>query len=194
MKTKKNPKSNLENYSKIFMQLGLFLALFVTYFALGQKTFDGQFGDLGGVTMNANLGEETSITKRIEPETLLLLTPEKMNIATNTITEKFPTFPGCDENDKKCFDKKVQKHFAVNFNTKLPKKIGLKPGEKRITVLFKIDKKGNVANIKVNAPHEKLKEESIRIANLLPKMIPGEKDGKPVGVKYTLSMRIDVEE
>ena len=194
MKTKKNPKSNLENYSKIFMQLGLFLALFVTYFTLGQKTFESQLGDLENIAMNTNLGEEMSIAERIESETLLLITSEEINLVTNTETEKFPTFPGCDENDKKCFDKKVQKHFAVNFNTKLPKKIGLKPGKKRITVLFKIDKKGNVANIKVNAPHEKLKEESIRIANLLPKMIPGEKDGKPVGVKYTLSMRIDVEE
>ena len=31
MEIKKNPKSNLENYSKLFMQIGLVLALFITY-------------------------------------------------------------------------------------------------------------------------------------------------------------------
>ena len=37
MEIKKNPKSNLENYSKIFMQIGLVLALFVTYAAIEKK-------------------------------------------------------------------------------------------------------------------------------------------------------------
>ncbi|MFY0629925.1 MAG: energy transducer TonB [Flavobacteriaceae bacterium] len=109
-----------------------------------------------------------------------------------TIIEKIPTFPGCDENDRKCFNKNMQMHFARNFNPNLPNKIGLKPGKKRIVMQFKIDKKGNIAGVKVKAPHEKLKEESIRIINMLPKMIPGEQDGKPVDVKYTLPMRIDV--
>ena len=40
MEIKKNPKSNLENYSKLFMQLGLVLALFVTYVAIENKTYD----------------------------------------------------------------------------------------------------------------------------------------------------------
>jgi protein TonB len=39
MEIKKNPKSNLENYSKIFMQLGLVLALFVTYASIEHKNF-----------------------------------------------------------------------------------------------------------------------------------------------------------
>ena len=68
MEIKKNPKSNLENYSKLFMQLGLVLALFVTYVAIEKKTFDRQFGDLGDVNMNADMEEEIPITERIEPE------------------------------------------------------------------------------------------------------------------------------
>ena len=67
MEIKKNPKSNLENYSKLFMQLGLVLALFVTYVAIEKKTFDRQFGDLGDVNMNADMEEEIPITERIEP-------------------------------------------------------------------------------------------------------------------------------
>ena len=83
MEIKKNPKSNLENYSKLFMQLGLVLALFVTYVAIEKKTFDRQFGDLGDVNMNADMEEEIPITERIEPEipkTPPPPTPEKIEV------------------------------------------------------------------------------------------------------------------
>ena len=67
MEIKKNPKSNLENYSKIFMQIGLVLALFVTYACIENKTYDRNIGDLGSVTMNAEMEEETVITEVKEP-------------------------------------------------------------------------------------------------------------------------------
>ena len=67
MQIKKNPKSNLENYSKLFVQLGLVLALLITYIAIEAKTYDRQFSDLGDVNMNAELEEETVITERVEP-------------------------------------------------------------------------------------------------------------------------------
>lgn len=67
MEIKKNPKSNLENYSKIFMQIGLVLALFVTYAAIEQKTYEKTVEDLGVVSMNAIVEEEIPITERVEP-------------------------------------------------------------------------------------------------------------------------------
>ncbi|MFK8060474.1 MAG: energy transducer TonB [Polaribacter sp.] len=67
MEIKKNPKSNLENYSKLFMQIGLVLALFVTYAAIEKKTYDRSIGDLGMVNMNAEMEEDIPITERIEP-------------------------------------------------------------------------------------------------------------------------------
>jgi len=83
MDIKKNPKSNLENYSKIFMQIGLVLALFLTYTAIEKKTYDKVIGDLGTVTMNAEMEEETVITERVEPvkpKTPPPPTPEKIEI------------------------------------------------------------------------------------------------------------------
>jgi len=67
MEIKKNPKSNLENYSKLFMQIGLVLALFITYAAIEKKTYDRNIGDLGSANMTAEMEEETVITERIEP-------------------------------------------------------------------------------------------------------------------------------
>ncbi|CAI8164970.1 MAG: Uncharacterised protein [Polaribacter sp. SA4-10] len=83
MEIKKNPKSNLENYSKIFMQIGLVLALFITYIAIEKKTYDRNIGDMGMVNMNADMEEETVITERIEevkPKTPPPPAPEKIEI------------------------------------------------------------------------------------------------------------------
>lgn len=83
MEIKKNPKSNLENYSKIFMQIGLVLALFVTYAAIEKKTYDKSIGDLGVVNMNAEMEEDIPITERVEPvkpKTPPPPTPEKIEV------------------------------------------------------------------------------------------------------------------
>jgi protein TonB len=68
MEIKKNPKSNLENYSKIFIQLGLVLALFVTYVAMENKTYDKVDKAFGDATMQDDMEEDIPITERIEPE------------------------------------------------------------------------------------------------------------------------------
>ncbi len=239
MEIKKNPKSNLENYSKIFMQLGLVLALFVTYVAIEKKTFDKVYGDLGDISMNADMEEDIPITERVEPvkpKAPPPPTPEKIEVVEDekeveetviettetdeteaveveeieeveeveeviedvpfTIIEDVPVFPGCKGNKtalKKCFNKKMQKHFARKFDAELPNELGLSSGKKRLIMLFKIDRQGNIVDIRAKAPHPRLQKEAIRIIKLLPKMKPGRQRGKPVGVKYTLPMRIDVE-
>lgn len=239
MDIKKNPKSNLENFSKIFMQIGLVLALFVTYIAIENKTYDRTFDELGVATMNMDDEEDVPITERIEPEipkTPPPPTPEKIEVVEDekeveetviettetdeteaveveeieeveeveeviedvpfTIIEDVPVFPGCKGNKaalKACFNKKMQKHFAKKFDSDLPNELGLSPGKKRLIMLFKIDKTGNIVDIRAKAPHPRLQKEAIRIIKLLPKMTPGRQRGKAVGVKYTLPMRIDVE-
>ena len=83
MEIKKNPKSNLENYSKLFMQLGLVLALFVTYIAIENKTYDKQIDALGAASMADEIIEETIITQRVEPpkpKTPPPPTPEKIEV------------------------------------------------------------------------------------------------------------------
>lgn len=55
MRTKKNPKHTLENYSKIFMQIGLVFSLFVVYSLMEYKTYDSLNKKLMGV---ANMVDE----------------------------------------------------------------------------------------------------------------------------------------
>ena len=236
MKIKKNPKSNLENYSKIFMQIGLVLALFITYAAIEKKTYDRNIGDLGSANMTAEMEEETVITERIEPvkpKTPPPPAPEKIEIvedekeveetiieSTETdeteaveiveveeveeviedvsfmIIEDVPVFPGCKGNKdqlKKCFSKKVQKHFSRKFDADLPNELGLSAGRKRVFIGFKIDKTGNIVNVNARAPHPKIKSEVIKVMKQLPRMKPGKQRGKPVGVKYSIPFTLIVE-
>jgi bla regulator protein BlaR1 len=100
--------------------------------------------------------------------------------------EKGPTFPGCDIGDKDCFSKNVQKHFSRNFNSKLPNSLGLSAGKKRVFIGFKVDVNGGVVDVKVRAPHPKLKAEVLRVMKTLPKMLPGQIKGENVAVNYTI--------
>jgi protein TonB len=237
MENKKNPKVTLDNYSKIFIQLGLVLALFISYVVIEKKSFR-QYKVLQGVSMNQDIDEEPPIIKPREletPKTEPPVLPEKIEVVDDddvnetviqfkvpdetealemanieevdepveviedvpfTIIEDVPVFPGCKGSKKElksCFNKKMQKHFQRKFNADLPNDLGMSPGKKRIIMLFKIDKVGNIVDIRAKAPHPKLQKEAIRIINLLPKMKPGRQRGKAVGVKYTLPMRIEVE-
>ena len=237
MENKKNPKVTLDNYSKIFIQLGLVLALFLSYVVIEKKSFR-QYKVLQGVSMNQDIDEEPPIIKPREletPKTEPPVLPEKIEVVDDddvnetviqfkvpdetealemanieevdepveviedvpfTIIEDVPVFPGCKGNKKElksCFNKKMQKHFQRKFNADLPNDLGMSPGKKRIIMLFKIDKVGNIVDIRAKAPHPKLQKEAIRIIKLLPKMKPGRQRGKAVGVKYTLPMRIEVE-
>tara|TARA_B100000809_G_scaffold38098_1_gene33340 strand:- start:32527 stop:33255 length:729 start_codon:yes stop_codon:yes gene_type:complete len=64
MELKKNPKSNLENYSKLFIQLGLVLALFIVYISIEHKTYDRVITDLGVASLSGDEDEEMVITSR----------------------------------------------------------------------------------------------------------------------------------
>ncbi len=106
--------------------------------------------------------------------------------------QKSPIYPGCRGIQKylrKCLKEKVKDHFRRNFNTKIIKKLGLK-GKQRAIILFTIDKSGRVVNIRTSKrTHKKIRNELERVAELLPKMIPGENDkGEKIEVKYILPL------
>lgn len=109
------------------------------------------------------------------------------------IVDKVPTFPGCEEGNKDCLAKSIKDFVVKEFNVKLADNLGLKPGKKRVYIQFKIDKSGNVVDIKSRAPHPKLKEEAIRLAKKLPQFKPGVHNGKNVKVGYTLPITFNIQ-
>lgn len=111
------------------------------------------------------------------------------------IIEKMPVFPGCEGSDnlKDCFNASLQNFVAVNFDADLGKSLGLEPGQKKIYIRFKILKTGDIEVLEARAPHTDLVAEAKRVVNLLPKMIPGEHNGKPVNVMYMLPISFMVD-
>jgi len=113
------------------------------------------------------------------------------------VIENVPIYPGCEKKKnnaekKKCMSEKVQKFVQKKFNTDLAGDLGLE-GRQRISVQFKIDKNGNVVNVRARAPHPKLEQEAVKVVKALPKMIPGKQRGKAVGVLYSLPILFQVE-
>lgn len=104
------------------------------------------------------------------------------------VLEQVPTFPGCSgskDEIKACTAQKIKAHATKEFDAKLPEQLGL-TGVKRVLAVFKIDVEGNVVNVRARGAHPQLEKEAIRVIKTLPKMIPGEVDGKKVGVLYEL--------
>ncbi len=112
-----------------------------------------------------------------------------------SVIENVPVFPGCEKgtNDQKrqCMSDKVKKFVFKKFNTDLAGDLGL-TGRQRIIVAFKIDKNGNITNVRARAPHPRLAQEAERVIRSLPKMKPGRQRGKAVIVPYSLPIVFQV--
>lgn len=113
------------------------------------------------------------------------------------VIEDVPIYPGCNGNNEElrlCFSQKISKFVLSKFNANLASDLGLETGSiQKIFVVFKIDKSGNISNVKARAPHKALENEAIRVIGLLPKMTPGKQRGKAVSVSYSLPIVFQVQ-
>lgn len=111
--------------------------------------------------------------------------------------EKVPIYPGCESaktNDKrkKCMSEKITQLIQKKFNTDIASELGL-VGIQKINVQFKIDKKGNITDIKTRAPFSQLEDEALRVVEKIPVMKPGLQRGQPVSVLYNLPIVFKVQ-
>jgi protein TonB len=114
-----------------------------------------------------------------------------------SVIENVPEYPGCEKGSnadkRKCMSAKIAKFVQRKFNTDLAGDLGLS-GRQRISVIFKIDKRGNVTGVRSRAPHPRLEKEAARVINMLPKMKPGRQRGKAVVVPYSLPITFQVQD
>jgi protein TonB len=114
------------------------------------------------------------------------------------VIENVPIFPGCEKESgnnakKQCMSDKISEFVNKKFNTELAGELGLS-GKQRISVIFKIDKNGEITNVQARAPHPGLEKEAKRVIGLLPKMQPGKQRGKAVTVPYSLPILFQVQD
>jgi len=111
------------------------------------------------------------------------------------VIEKVPVYPGCEGNNEElrnCMSQKINELVANQFNANLGTELGLE-GVQRIVAVFTIDTSGNLADVKIRAPHVELENETRRVLDLLPQFTPGEQKGNKVGVTFTLPIVFEVE-
>ena len=63
-------------------------------------------------------------------------------------------------------------------------------GKKKIFTQIVIDNSGSIEEVRVRAPHPKLREEIRSILMNLPQFIPGENEDRRVKVKYNLPINL----
>ncbi len=140
---------------------------------------------------------ETDQEEEIDIEDLEIEEVEEDIEVPFSVIENVPIFPGCDKgnNDdrRKCMSQKITKFVQRKFNTDLAGDLGLS-GRQRISVIFKIDKTGNVVEVRARAPHPRLVKEAQRVITSLPKMKPGKQRGKAVTVQYSLPIIFQVQD
>ncbi len=110
------------------------------------------------------------------------------------VIQKVPTYPGCtgdNEELKKCFTQNIMQFVGSEFNTKVSN--SEISGRQRIAVKFKIDNTGKVTNVLAKSQYKELQSEAIRVISSLPEMLPGEHEGKKVGVQYSLPIVFEIE-
>ena len=140
--------------------------------------------------------QSDSLTKSEKKPVLNVVDGNNVEVSFSSV-ENVPIFPGCEKGNNakrsKCMSEKISKFVQKRFNTKLAGNLGLS-GRQRISVIFKIDKLGDVVGVRARAPHPKLEDEAIRVINLLPKMKPGMQLGQAVIVPYSLPIIFEVKE
>ncbi len=113
------------------------------------------------------------------------------------VVDSAPVYPGCEDlsgdEQKACLTAGIQKHIARNFDSDLAGELDMVDAEERIFVMFKIDKNGDVVDVKAKAPHVKLEQEAVRVIKSLPEMAPGMHQGQATVVSYAIPIVIATE-
>ncbi len=143
---------------------------------------------------NTHVVDVNSINEAREDDIIDDEDPKPMSIGN---VQNVPVFRGCEGLNEKetriCFESKIQKHVRRYFNSGIAQDAGLRSGKYKIYTQFVIDKKGNVSEVKIRAPHKRLEKEVNRVIGKIPQFTPGKQNNNPVKVKYTLPIAFKVE-
>ncbi len=107
--------------------------------------------------------------------------------------DQVPIFPGCEnQTDKRaCFNQKMREHITQHFY--YPKEAQTQKIEGRVNIIFKINKEGQISDLRMRGPHQLLEEASRDIIEKLPAFEPASKNGTPVVISYGIPISFVLE-
>ena len=124
---------------------------------------------------------------------------EEQQIETEYVAADVPTydtppqFTACEiaQNQRDCFN--AQMTAFIQSRLKYPETAKAQGLEGQVQVVFKIDAKGDVQDIKAQSSNTEFEAEAKRIIGLLPRFIPGTKNGEAVAVPYAVPISFRLE-
>lgn len=106
------------------------------------------------------------------------------------VVERVPAFEGCEilptnQQMKECTSQNISQFINKNFDISIAEKAGLK-GRQRVSVVFKINKNGEIVDVRSRAAHPDLEAEAKRVIESIPPLTPGQQKGENITVQYSL--------
>ena len=133
--------------------------------------------------------------KKALPFILLLLTGLTNAQVTQKASEKFPSFPSCENLQfqalETCFYDQVQDFVYNNF--KMPENLKQNNFKGNIIVLFEVADTGKFKVIYIDALDDALVAESKRVFEKMPKINPATYNGTPTYARYTIKIAIPLQ-
>ena len=133
--------------------------------------------------------------KKVLPFILLLLTGLTNAQVTQKASEKFPSFPSCENLQfqalETCFYDQVQDFVYNNF--KMPENLKQNNFKGNIIVLFEVADTGKFKVIYIDALDDALVAESKRVFEKMPKINPATYNGTPTYARYTIKIAIPLQ-
>jgi len=209
MKSKKNPKINLENKKGMFFQIGLAITLVAILISFEWKSYDKSNYNLGDLNLDDMEEEIIPITRQEvkppppppPPPEIIEIVEDEVEIENEVEIEETDTdedeIVEIEEDDEEFFmvvenmpefpggDLGLMKF--IQRNTKYPAIAKEYNITGKVYVSFIVDRKGNVTNVKiVRGVDKNLDAEAFRVVSALPKYKPGRQRGKAVRVMFTI--------
>ncbi|MCH2034069.1 MAG: hypothetical protein MK202_11225 [Tenacibaculum sp.] len=114
-----------------------------------------------------------------------------------SLIDKVPRFKGVvkrvNESWSENFERKMKEFVVKKLHAESYQNLGLSSGKRKIFTQIVIDNLGNIEEVRVRAPHPKLREEIRSILMNLPQFIPGENENRRVKVKYNLPINLVID-
>ncbi|NNJ87857.1 MAG: energy transducer TonB [Eudoraea sp.] len=126
------------------------------------------------------------VNKEVTPQKVLSFDLEKDYSGGKIVM--VPIFPGCEnllyQETINCFTTNMKQHISTNF--KYPEEAYRNNIQGKVYILFVINEKGEIENIRTKGAADILQIEAIRIIELLPQFEPALVDGIPTRIPFSI--------
>jgi hypothetical protein len=106
--------------------------------------------------------------------------------------EKYPVFKNCDTLQiaqlQSCFKTEIKTAILTEFKT--PQIVVQDQYKGTVNIVFVVTSKGEFKLVYVNSPYKEIKEETERVFELLPKVLPATYNNHPVEMQFGLPLKI----